>query len=73
MREEEFIDWMDDKELKYVIFWGGENNEVLGVVLNCGADTLKEVLVKRDFSRGRAIIIAVCNCPHTSDTHTENS
>ena len=24
MREEEFIDWMDDKELKYVIFLGGK-------------------------------------------------
>ena len=43
------------------------------VELSCGSETLRELPIKRDFSRGYTITTAVCIYPHTSDTHAENS
>ena len=52
----------------------GKNNKVLENVANAWwwgtwVNTYKE----RDFSRWCAINVAICNCSHTSETHTENS
>ena len=43
--------------------------------LTCDAETLAKVgeIGERDFSRGCASTILVCNCLHTSDSHTANS
>ena len=56
-----------------VNFWG-KTMKSWRVELICGSEiTWGSTYKERDFSRGCAITVTVCNYPHTSDTHTENS
>ena len=51
---------------KMIKFWRVE--------LTCGFETLREVPIKRGIFQGDALsLIAVCNCPLTSNIHTESS
>ena len=50
---------------KMIKFWRVE--------LNCGSEALTEVPMKRGIFQRCVIAIAVCNCPNTSDKHTEDS
>ena len=58
---------------KNVVYYFGKKMKSWRVELTSSFETLGEVPVKRDFSSEYAITIVVCNCPQTSDTHTENS
>ena len=59
-------------EKMYWIVW--ENYELMEIGANLWCwDTRESTYNERQFSRWQDITVAVCNCPRTSDTHTENS